>query len=339
MRIASRLATAALLLAFSTALLAVPETELANGAGTQVAEYLAAHARTGSLTTADGTTLAWQRIDARCNDTALVIVPGWTESYLKYDEVIYDLRNTQWCIYVLDHRGQGLSSRPLENPQIGYVVNFTQYVQDLALFDQRVVRSKPHRRVFFLAHSMGGLVTTLYAANAAPHIDGIALSAPLFEVNSGWLPEWLAWSIAWLFDAVGLGNTYVPGHGDWRESRWRFEDNRVTHSSVRFSRAMSLWRADPGLIVSGASNRWLQTTIEASRQASAIAARVEAPMLLLQAGDDAFVRPPRQEHFCDAAPECRRHRFSNAKHELLMERDAIRDEVLRRVVKFVNDMP
>ncbi|UCE88745.1 MAG: alpha/beta fold hydrolase [Pseudomonadota bacterium] len=339
MSAAARIAIACLLLAVSAALCAVPETELGEGAGTKVADYMAAHARTGTLATADGATLAYQRIDSRCSDTALVIVPGWTESYLKYDEVIYDLRHHRWCIYVLDHRGQGLSTRAIANTQVGYIDEFAQYVRDLELFDRRVVRSKPHRRVFFLAHSMGGLVTTLYAANETPRINGLALSAPLFEVNGGWAPEWLAWSISWLLDSLGFGTSYVPGHSDWRESRWLFENNRVTHSRVRFARAISLWRADPELIVSGASNRWLQTTIEASRQVTAAASRVTVPVLLLQADDDDFVKLPRQKTFCAAARNCRRHLFLDAKHELLMERDRIRNEALARIVQFVSGTP
>ena len=41
----------------------------------------------------------------------LVISPGQGEPALKYAELVYDLKDTGYDIFVIDHRGQGASDR------------------------------------------------------------------------------------------------------------------------------------------------------------------------------------------------------------------------------------
>jgi len=50
---------------------------------------------------------------------AIVISTGRTEAAIKYKELIYDLYNNGYSIYIHDHRGQGLSGRMLENHDMG----------------------------------------------------------------------------------------------------------------------------------------------------------------------------------------------------------------------------
>src|SRR4051812_44355355 len=45
--------------------------------------------------------------------TAIVISTGRTESFIKYKELIWDLWQLGYSVFIHDHRGQGLSSRLL----------------------------------------------------------------------------------------------------------------------------------------------------------------------------------------------------------------------------------
>jgi len=67
----------------------------------------------------------------------------------------------------MDHRGQGLSERALENLHKSYVENFQYYISDLNIFIQNIVN--PHcsfnnkfHKPYLLAHSMGGAIAARY---------------------------------------------------------------------------------------------------------------------------------------------------------------------------------
>ena len=96
------------------------------------------------------------------NDKCLVIVSGRSETYLKYMELSFDLYQQGYNIFLLDHRGQGLSERLLSNPHKGYVANFDDYESDLSYFIDHVVASACPMKPYLLAHSMGGLIAARY---------------------------------------------------------------------------------------------------------------------------------------------------------------------------------
>jgi lysophospholipase len=314
---------------------AVPEEQLAKQGGEKVQQYAKTYSSRGMLETPDGFQLDYLRFDKECQDTALVIVPGWTEPPIKYAELAYDLRDYGFCIYILDHRGQGSSSRIVQNPQISYVSDFERYVDDLQLFDRDIVRKRNYKRVIFLGHSMGGLITTLYAARNNIQIDGLVLSAPLFEIDGGWMPEWLMYDVASLLNFFGYGQSYAPGQGDWDEHNLDFKLNRFTHSPVRFKRIVSFFIDNPETKIGGVSNRWVQTTIDATRKVVGLAKRIKIPVLLLQADQDEFVLPERQNTFCHLAPACKKLFFPGAKHEFFSEVDPIRNKALNALIEFI----
>ena len=93
---------------------------------------------------------------------AIVFVTGWTETHLKYAELIQQMVAEGYSVYTVDNRGMGFSSRLSDNPQMVHVDKFSDYVDDLKQFVDRVVKKKKHRKVFFVSHSMGGLITAHY---------------------------------------------------------------------------------------------------------------------------------------------------------------------------------
>jgi lysophospholipase len=65
------------------------------------------------------------------------------------------------------------------------------------------------------------------------------------------------------------------------------------------------------------------------------AAKVKVPVLILQAGDDAYVAPGGEERFQAAAAQCRIVRFEGARHDLPIAEDPIRDRVLAAMRVFL----
>jgi lysophospholipase len=147
---------------------------------------------------------------------AVIIVPGFTEGLTLYQEVIFDLLNRGYSVFIHDHRGQGFSSRimepeetemhlrtPPEEQRIdvaktyGYIDNFDFLVKDLAEFVKIVGRERERcaseKPLHILAHSMGGAVTMLYLCDTRydDTIKSAALITPMFQprMNLGTLVD------------------------------------------------------------------------------------------------------------------------------------------------------
>ena len=108
------------------------------------------------FTGVDNVPVRFVRFCAKSHDRVVVICPGRIESYVKYAELAYDLFRSGFDVMIIDHRGQGRSGRMLSDTHRGHVVNFSDYVDDLAAFWQQQVAPGRWRKRFILAHSMGG---------------------------------------------------------------------------------------------------------------------------------------------------------------------------------------
>ncbi len=299
-----------------------------------VLTYYRENGVSGSFLGSENVRIAWMKVEVENETGALVILEGRAECYAKYAEVIYDLRDLGFSVYLMDHSGQGFSGRELSDPDKGYIEHFGDYVTDLKTFMDTVVNARPHARRFLLSHSMGGCIGTLYAEQRQRDFDGIVLCAPMFQIRTSPYPEFIADAMVSILDVFGQGDAYAPGEHAF-DPDWSFEENDITHSRVRFEMRRRVIADNPGVALGGPTNRWVRETIRATRKARAGASRLTVPVLLLQAGDDLLVTPWGQEQFMRKAPACRRIAFPEASHELLMETDSIRDAVLREIRSFL----
>lgn len=266
---------------------------------------------------------------------ALVILPGKSESFLKYAELIYDLRDSGYSLYLMDHRGMGFSEALLDDdPGKIHVESFDYYVQDVRNFIDQVVDTRPHARHVVLGHSMGGTVALLFLERYPNIFDGAILSAPMLQIITDPLPEPMARAMSGLAALIGLGENYCPGRGP-RESG-SFAENTVTHSQVRWS----LWEeqlipSEPLTGLGGPTQQWLHESIAAGRCALLGAGQVRVPLLMLEAGTDSIVRSEAEERACALMPDCELLQFPTARHEILMESDEIRDKVVEQIRGFL----
>ena len=64
---------------------------------------------------------------ARAN---VVLLTGWSETFLKYSELIKMLYERGFNIYTYDHQSQGLSGRWLSDTQKTWIHSFDDYIDD-----------------------------------------------------------------------------------------------------------------------------------------------------------------------------------------------------------------
>lgn len=317
----------------------IPENDLTKRVA-EIDQFWAKQVKEGSFKGVDAVEIRYAAARREGDGPAVVIASGRTEHYGKYKEVVYDLWRNGYSVYVHDHRGQGLSGRMLPERQKGHVVRFDDYVDDLHAFVTTVVDRPPgHRAKFLLAHSMGGGISTLYLERHPGVFRAAALSSPMHEPNTSPLPRffgcrWMTTVTACPTCWAGLrSNTYEPK--DWSP------ENIFTQSPERYK----TWFLAPGAIpadarIGGPTRHWAAEACRASERMLADAAKIRAPVMVLQSRADEAVIPAAQDAFCQrlsqvnpCKPDGKPIPFDGAGHELFIERDATRSQVMQHVLE------
>jgi lysophospholipase len=295
----------------------------------------------GTLKTPDGVSLRFARWDPPPGRKGTVcIFPGRAEFIEKYFETVRDLRARGFAVAMLDWRGQGGSQRLIRNPRKGYVRRFSHYDVDLATFMREVVLPDCPPPVFGLAHSMGATVLIRAAYQGHRWFDRMVLLAPMVGLPG--MRRSLATRIAvktmrWM----GLGRVYVPG-GDASVMQQRpFIGNFLTSDPVRYARNVAVLEAEPSLAIGWPTVAWAESAFKVMGELSdpAYPAKIRQPMLVVAAGQDQIVSTIAIDDFAARLRAAAHLIVPGARHELLMEQDRFRGQVLAAFDAFVPGTP
>lgn len=271
----------------------------------------------------------------------LLLLPGRCEAIEKYEELARALAALGFRTLALDWRGQGGSSRMAANRLCGHVDRFETFLEDLEAALPALLADTP-RPVIALGHSMGGHLLLRFAAERAatgqvPPFAGLIACAPMLGVRLP-MPEGLALRIATAMVRRGLGQRYAWGQRDWGPHDAVFAGNRLTGDPVRFQTQVRLFTEQPDLALGGASWNWLAAALTSIRHllAPSLLETMDLPVLLLSGVNDRIVRLDRHVAAARRLPRCTHRRYAGARHELLMETDAIRDQVLADIMDFLD---
>jgi len=287
-----------------------------------------ANVRIGYFTTADGTIIrnALWSPESKNHRGSVVLLGGRKEFLEKYTETAADLNQRGFVVFGFDWRGQGLSSRMLPDRLRGFVRSYDDYVQDLEEFFQRVVQPKAVRPIYLLAHSMGGHVALRYLQRQPAGIDKVVLVAPMLDINTKPYPRWLVQGLVRLGRHVGSGEALVPGSDKRTNFDRPFEGNALTADPRRFAVEKNAVAQNPDLALGGVTFAWLTATFAsiANIRRPGFLEEIRIPVLMVAAGTDRVVSVAAQKSTCRRLPNCRLLIISEARHEILMETDAIR---------------
>ena len=266
-----------------------------------------------------------------------VLLTGRAEFIEKYRETAETLVARGFDVFAMDWRNQGLSTRPLANPQIHHVEDFADLAEDLERFVTDVVEPQARGPLLLMAHSMGGMVATLHMARHPDRFRAAILSAPMHAINLRGLPVWLVRVLAEAACALGFGARYAFGQGDYDVRDAAFAGNVITSDPDRYATFHDAFRDRPELRVGGVSFGWLRAAFRASDAVRTTEPldRVRTPMLLLSAPGDLVVDSDAQGAVARRWPGCTLLSYPDAKHEVLMERDEIRDRVWADIDAFL----
>ncbi|MGQ4277577.1 alpha/beta fold hydrolase [Pseudidiomarina sp. E22-M8] len=277
------------------------------------------------------------------NAKALVLIsPGRIEGAIKYPELVWELGQQGYAVAIIDHRGQGFSDRLTPNPHNGHVHEFDDFVDDFAGFVREAEKHMNEHYgvelpVHLVAHSMGGAIAALYLARYPHNVKSAVLSSPMFGIQTGWIPHWLAVAVTRAGAALNQLLSpqtawYFPGTGDYVETP--FKDNELSHSLARYQTFREHYQEHPEAQLGGPTFRWIAEALSAARQAIAEAGDIHIPVLVVQAGGDTVVDGRAQQEFVCALshPHSQVMVVAGAKHEIFIESDTYREPVVTRLL-------
>lgn len=318
--------------------------------------FWADRGQAGSLVGQGGVVLALRRFlqpDRAAEQGAIVIVSGRTETMLKYKEVVYDLYRNGWSVYIHDHRGQGLSEREpavRDQPEKGHVERFDDFVADLDAVIVGQVLPAGHARRVLWAHSMGGAITARYLQSGRPsvaQVQAAVLSSPMLEIVGlvpGLSAEIFSCNLAHVAVAFGADARWHWGGKPYQPVPLR--DNTLTSSVVRTQRMLDQERDAPATRLGSPTWGWIARSCDAAHAARTEAAAVRTPLLLMVAGQDQIVLNHGAQQFCERLAASRPGAgcggpgggpvvIAGAEHELLIERDELRQQAMGLALGFL----
>jgi lysophospholipase len=250
-------------------------------------------------------------------------------------------------IFIIDHRGQGLSQRLVNDPHKGFVNNFDDYTDDLYTFISSIVpkHCNSEEKPLLLSHSMGGAIAIRLLQRHPDTVKAALLSSPMISINKGSLPHWFARTVINSGDSINqLFNEqpwYFLGQGQYKSRP--FENNDLMQSSIRYELFNELYQQNESLQLGGVTFHWLQQAIMARQVIFEQLNKIKTPVTIMQAGEDSVVENQVQNDFCqqlhlldeELCAQKTPYIIKGAKHELFFEQDKYRNQALEYIVNWL----
>ncbi len=265
----------------------------------------------------------------------VMLLPGRTEYIEKYGRMIGDLTKRGFSVVVIDWRGQGLSDHIDGRTDLGDVVDFADYQQDMAaVLNHPTVTALSGPRLLF-SHSMGGCIALRHLMDTHD-FKAAVFSAPMWNVIMPKGTRTLVAGLSKIARAIGRGKARVPkSNGDFYVLKAKFADNDLTTDQNFWDYMVDHIRAKPALGLGGASMRWFRSALDefASFKTSKLP---DLPMLVMLGTDERIVLPEAIHHLVPRIPNAQLKIFDNARHEIWMESPEIRKKAWAATDKFLD---
>jgi lysophospholipase len=287
----------------------------------------------------DGLRLRYRqwRADNTNNRGIVVVLGGRTEFIEKYLETIGEINARGFDALSFDWRGQGLSDRMLPDCEKGYVKSYEHYVRDLKYVLEKTHLIHNNKPVYIMAHSMGGHIALRYLRQYTNPVAKAILIAPMIQVRTFPAPVQLMRLLSRWMVRNGWPAAIMPTPGRNDSFDRPFAINRLTSDRVRFNRVCQLMTENPHLVVRGITFGWLDATFDSIEklQQPGYVRSIQTPVMLVTAERDYVVANRATTRLAAELPNHRLVEVALANHEILQERNALRDEFWRQFDRFV----
>ena len=279
-----------------------------------------------------GHKIRYVKIAASAPIANLFILPGLSEFAEKYAETAAFFSENGYNIIIIDWAYQGLSSRLAENRDKRHSDG---YNADLADLDRLIHIHENGFPNFILAHSMGGHIALRFLAQNKRIIQAASLSAPLLQIQA---IKKHTTPLLHLLEGMRLfDKDYIWGGRNWHQDSRKGDGTDIFSSDPKRDSLHIGWQVrNPKLQVGNPTFKWLFETVKSGKILKAWLHDIETPLLIFKAGREKLVSNKAIDEAATKLPECKLIDLPTAKHEILMETNDIRDEVLKKTINFFN---
>ncbi len=266
------------------------------------------------------------RFDADRPRALCLLLNGQTEFIEKYFEVIDELRGRGFSVVTFDWRGQGGSDRRLPDARKAHIEDFAAYDQDLDAMIRTLADPTGLPRIA-MAHSMGGNILLRRLHDVPGEFAAAVFCAPMLGINFRGTPGWMVEAIARTLNRNAPSPEFVWGMGTRDQLTQSFAQQIVTSDPVRYARNQALLKANPELRLNAPTWSWLAAAIRsiARMRRPGYAETIATRSIIFGAGHDRVCETPAAAAFAARMPNAQFVEIAGAEHEILMERDELRD--------------
>lgn len=265
----------------------------------------------------------------------LILMTGYSEYIEKYVPIAQIFAAMGYFICLPEWRGHGASGRQSRDAHRLHLTDFHQNCDDLRCRFDRLLNDMAPRPMVALAHSMGGQIM-MHACHDDPAlVSALALSAPMLGVQISTFERWMLQVIGGVISVFGDTDFYLPMDPPTRSAENPLI-NWVSFNTALWEQNEAFLRLHPQLPVNGRSLGWSLAANRAMRAAQkpAFLRAIQVPIYIGSASDERLVSNEAIAHAVDYLPAVQSHCYTPARHELLMEMPAIRDQFIADVDDF-----
>lgn len=275
-------------------------------------------------------------------DAVVVCLQGVREFGEKYFEIARWCNEQNLTFWMMDWVGQGQSTRLIEGSDKRHSHGFDSDIDDLHYLIMEYIKhssvhpDKGRIPLAMLAHSMGAHIGLRYMSKYPDTFECAALSAPMidFKVFKN-IPAPLAIAATWLCSTM-LGTSYIPNGNDWDK---RTESARLSSDSVRDTVDDRWCKDNAGLRCGDITYRWLHEAYKSCRtlQKADVIAKITTKCLFGISGKEDLVDNAKAHTIASKISDHDIIEYPDAFHEILMERDEIRDDFLNNFYAIIKE--
>ena len=279
----------------------------------------------------DGTKIHYYYAVPESPKAVIVMFHGFCEFFGKYHEMAWYFYQKGYGFFFPEMRGHGLSDGKLPEKDLVHVKNYDQYVSDMKIFFESIVKIKAAREIpkLLFAHSMGGAVAALYLEKYPDDFKGAILSSPMLRLKTGGISP----------AKIRLLSVYV--HLCHRQKclsvgQHHFDGVNVFETSSCQSKARYDYLFDQRLRneeyqTYGATFVWSLASLSATKKLINNAGQIKTPLLVFEAGNDHLVDPSGYTDFLAKVPQAKHIKYASSKHEIFNSTDEVRKDYYQHV--------
>lgn len=288
------------------------------------------------VTAADGTRLrmaVWPKADAK---GTVLMLPGRTEYVEKYGRVATDMADAGYAMVAFDWRGQGLADRPAHRRDMGHVLSFNEYRQDVAAFLAAMEPLNLPKPWFLIGHSMGGCIG-LRALYDGLDVAAAAFTGPMWGLQMAPLMRAASPLITALARPLGFDKSFAPTTGPWMPLT--FDNNTLTTDRDQFDYMARQTDTHPELALGGPSVTWVKAALTETSTLMEMAP-LDLPTVAIVGTSERVVDIDAVKTRMASWPKGSFLSIEDGEHEVLMEREPLRSQSLTAILDlFQNATP